>query len=85
MKATKTNYNITVQNYTSTGKVLIYDVVQNNCAIDGTMPYVFRGGSDLTPNFSADFAGFFQADRESLIVIYTLGNLTFQPFTLRVQ
>jgi hypothetical protein len=85
MKATKTNYNITVQNYTSTGKVLIYDVVQNNCAIDGTMPYVFRGGSDLTPNFSADFDGFFQADRESLIVIYTLGNLTFQPFTMRVQ
>lgn len=85
MKATKTNYNITVQNYTSTGKVLIYDVVKNNCAIDGTMPYVFRGGSDLTPNFSADFAGFFQADRESLIVIYTLGDLTFQPFTIRVQ
>jgi hypothetical protein len=46
------------------------------------------GGTDIdvgSPNFSADFAGFFAPGRDFLIVIYTTGDLTSAPYTLEIK
>jgi hypothetical protein len=88
LTATKTDYNAVLKNYDSTGKILVYRVDLNHCLTDGTMVQTLIGGTDIdvgSPNFSADFAGFFVPGRDFLIVIYTTGDLTSAPYTLEIK
>lgn len=88
LTATKTDYNAVLKNYDSTGKILVYRVDLNHCLTDGTMVQTLIGGTDIdvgSPNFTADFAGFFVPGRDFLIVIYTTGDLTSAPYTLEIK
>ena len=78
-------YAAILEQYASTGTVLIWQVENDDCTNSKTMKLNFAGGVEIvSPNvgYEVTFYGFFVPGNEYVIALYTKGKLTTQPYKL---
>ena len=86
--AISTTYGTILENYASTGSILIWQIEEDNCVASNTMKLKFVGGVDIvTPNVSYEvtYYGFFEPEKTYVLAVYTKGKLSTQAYRLTLR
>jgi Carbohydrate family 9 binding domain-like len=87
--AITTTYASILENYATTGSILIWKIEEDSCAKTNTTKLKFVGGVDIvSPNtgYEVTFYGFFEPGKDYVAVVYTpKDNLTSKIYTLTLR
>jgi hypothetical protein len=84
--AVTASYTVVLSNYATTGQLLLYRIINDACAIDGTMSVSFIGSALIAgQTFQTTFANAFSPGQQYLLAVNTTGALTnaFYAITIR--
>lgn len=89
-QAVATSYQVRLTDYTyggdATGRLLLYAVAVDNCAVDGTMREILLSDAEIVKDRANDatFAGLSHGGTY-LLVVYTRGTPVEQPYTISIS
>lgn len=88
LTATATTYAAILENYSSTGSILIWELEEDSCVTSSTVKLKFVGGVEIVrpkTGYEVTFYGFFEPNKEYVLAVYTRGALSSQPYTLTLR
>ncbi len=85
--ATSASYRLSLNNYGTTGRVLLYRITSDNCAANGTLSVVYLTEAGITSatSFETAFNTLFTPGQSYLLAVNTTGALTSQPYSITLQ
>jgi hypothetical protein len=85
--ATGPTYRVTMKNYGTTGRLLLYRIASDTCAANGTLTVVYLGEAGIASptSFETVFTNRFTPGQTYLLVVNTTGALTSQPYSITLQ
>lgn len=85
--ATTTSYRVSVNNYGTTGRLLLYRITSDNCAANNTLTVVYVKDAGITSptSFETAFNNLFTPGQTYLLAVNTTGAFTSQPYSITIQ
>lgn len=84
--ASTVSYTVVINDYATTGQLLLYRITADTCATNGTMSVSFSRATPVTgSSFQITFANAFILGQQYLLAVNTTGALTNQPYTMTIQ
>jgi hypothetical protein len=86
-RATSASYRVTIRNYATSGRMLMYRIAADNCAANNTLTVIYLGEAGISSPtlFETAFNNLFTPGQSYLLAVNTTGALTPQPYTITVQ
>jgi len=84
--ATAQSYDVSVSDYASTGQVLVYQILTDNCRTLQSMSVRFQAMADISPTqpLESIFEDIFIPGTAYLLAIHTTGMTAARPYTLTI-
>jgi hypothetical protein len=85
--ATSASYRVSLSNYGTSGRLLLYRITSDNCAANGTLSVVYLREAGITSptSFETAFNILFTPGQSYLLAVNTTGALTSQPYSITIQ
>jgi len=86
-RADATTYRVSISNYATSGRILLYRIAADNCAANGIMSVVYLGEAGITSStsFETAFTNLFTPGQSYLLAVNTTGLLTSQTYNITFQ